>query len=91
MITESYSIDFTRANQINNITITLSAPSSCEYVARYKNNDYSFSGLNEYTFRYSYNDYVNDNKPSSITISILSDNELKGEAEIHFRDRTISS
>ena len=90
MVTESYSIDFTRVNQINDIKITLSAP-SCEYVARYKNNDYSFSELNEYTFRYTYNDYVNDNKPYSITISILSDNELKGEAEIHFRDRTISS
>ena len=91
MITESYTIDFTRVNQINDVTITLSAPSSCGYVARYKNHDYSFSGTNEYTFRYTYSDYVNDNKPSSITISILSDNELKGEAEIHFRDRTIPS
>ena len=40
MVTESYSIDFTRVNQINDIKITLSAP-SCGYVARYKNNDYS--------------------------------------------------
>ena len=90
MVTESYHVDFTRVNQINNITITLTAP-SCGFVARYKNTDYSFSQLNEYVFRYSYNDYVNDNKPSSITIGILSDNELKGEVEIYFNDLTIPS